>query len=299
MPEAIRCKVIVNPIAGVLKGPAKIRRVRQALDKLPIEYDLILTEIPGQAVELTRQAVLDGWPLIVAVGGDGTISEVVNGLMKAGGEGEVGTLGIIPLGTGNDLAYALDLPDDLNAACQRLIRGQTRLLDVGQVNQVYFINNSAVGLEPMVSIAHEKMRWLKGKVRYIMAALKTIAEIKIWSMTIQWDEGCDSGPMILVSVGNSCRTGGAFYMTPAAKMDDGLLDFIYARQMNRWEILKILPRTFTGSHIDHPLITYRRTTTLTITTTPSTPIQADGEVISLDATEINYRIIPQKLRVIV
>lgn len=294
-----RVKIILNPYGGRLSEQEKVSRVKQAFAKTGLTYDLTLTTAPGQAIELARWAAQEGWSVIVAAGGDGTISEVVNGLMAYAGGREAGTLGILPLGTANDLADMLALPRNLEEACQRIVTGKTRLIDVGQVNNRFFVNNSAVGLEPMVSLAHEEMRWVKGDLRYIFAALKAISKAKFWQMKLTWDEGSYEGPLTLVSVGNSRRTGGAFYMTPQAKVDDGLLDFIYALKASRLEMFKILPQTFKGKHIHHPLISYLQTTTLSIIASPGTPIQADGEIIEREATDITYRVIPNKLRVIV
>lgn len=151
----------------------------------------------------------------------------------------------------------------------------------------------------MVTIAHDQMRWIKGNLRYILAALKSIFSAKPWTMRLTWPNGIFEGPIALVSVGNNCRTGGEFYMTPNAKMDDGLIDFVYATGLSRWQMLSLLPKTFSGKHIDHPQVVYHQTTALKITVSPSTAIQTDGEIIEHNATEINYRIIPQKLRVIV
>lgn len=294
-----KVKIILNTYGGRLSGQAKISQVEQALQECGVNYHLQPTQNSGHAIELARQAALEGWPVVVAAGGDGTINEVVNGLMQAAGAGQAGVLGIIPLGTANDLADALKLPRDIKAACQRIAAGQTRLIDLGEVNGHYFANNSAVGLEPMVTIAHDKMRLVKGNLRYILAALTSIISAKIWTMRLTWSNGQYEGPVTLVSIGNSCRTGGEFFMTPHAVLDDGLIDFMYGVGMSRWQMLRLLPQTFTGKHIDHPLVVYRQTTTLSITAFPPTPIQTDGEIIDEQATEINYRIIPKKLRVIV
>jgi diacylglycerol kinase (ATP) len=294
-----RVKVILNPYSGALPGQAKVARVEHALRQVGLDYHLEITSGPGHAIELARQAALDSWPVIVAAGGDGTINEVVNGLMQAAGEAEVGILGIIPLGTGNDLAEMLGLPGDINAVCQRLLSGQTRLIDVGRVNDRYFVNNSAVGLEPVITMAHEKLRWFRGKLRYILAALQSIMSAKSWLMRVTWAENLYDGPVILVSVGNSCRTGGSFYMTPQAKLDDGLLDFVYAGNLSRWQILQLLPQTFKGTHVCHPQVVYHKTASLSITAFSTTPIQADGEIIAKEATEIIYRLLPGKLRVII
>ncbi len=294
-----KVKVILNPCGGNLPGQTKVARVEQALQQVGLSYHLEVTSQRGHGIELARQAALDGWPIIAAVGGDGTVNEVVNGLMQAAGKREAGILGIIPLGTGNDLAEMLCLPGNITAVCQRLVAGKTRLIDVGQVNGHYFVNNSAVGLEPMVTLAHERLRRVKGKPRYILAALQTILAAKSWLMRLSWGSSGYDGPITLVSVGNSRRTGGSFYMTPYATLDDGLLDFIYAGRLSRWELLGLLPQTFKGTHIRHPQVVYLKTTTLAITSSPPTPIQADGEIITEHATEITYQIIPSKLRVIV
>jgi len=295
-----KVKVILNSGGGRLNSQGKIALIEKAMQTAGLPYHLEMTTIPFNGHELAYQAAIEGWPVVVAAGGDGTINGVLNGLMRAEHEHQVQTtLGIIPLGTANDLADMLGLPRDVLPACQRLITTKTRLIDVGVVNGYYFANNSAVGLEPVVTIEHERMRHVGGEVRYLLAALKAIIGAKRWTMRLVWDTGMYEGPLTLVSVGNSPRTGGSFYMTPKAKLDDGLLDFVYAFGMSRLQMLKLLPQTFKGKHIHHPLVSYRQTTSLSITAWPATPIQADGEVIDTAASEINYQIMPQKLRVIV
>ena len=152
------------------------------------------------------------------------------------------------MGTANDLAEGLKLPTIPGTACQRIAAGNTRLIDVGQVNDRYFANNSAVGLEAVVTSNHDQMRWVKGNARYIFAALKAIITATPWHMKISWDNGQYDGPAIIVSVGNGSRTGGYFYLTPEAVVDDGLLDFLYGIGMNRWQLLQLLPKTFSGDH---------------------------------------------------
>ena len=294
-----KIKVILNPYGGRLKGDKRVAQVKAALAQASLDYDLVLTEARGDAIDIAKTAAAEGWPAIIAAGGDGTINEIVNGLMRKASDETIGPLGILPLGTANDLADMLALPRDLLAACQRVKAGETRLIDVGQVNDRYFVNNSAVGLEPIVSLAHEEMRWVQGDLRYIWAAVKAIIQAKFWYMKLTWDNGDGEDVMTLVSVGNSRRTGGSFYMTPHAELDDGYLDFVYAPKFSRLALLKLLPQTFKGNHIHHPQVVYLQTTNLKITASPATPIQADGEIIDRHATEIHYRIFPKKLRVIV
>lgn len=297
MPDKV--KIILSTYGGRLDGQAKIALVEKAMQSIGLAYDLEPTEHQAHGLDLAKRAAQEGWPVIVAAGGDGTINEVINGLMQTEGEYRSSTLGVIPLGTGNDLAHSLSLPSNVEAACRRIAAGNTRLIDLGIVNGRYFANNSAVGLEPVITLAHEELRWVNGNLRYALAAVKGIAGAKFWNVRLQWDHGIFEGPVTLVSVGNGRRTGGLFYMTPQAELDDGWLDFVYASNLSRWQMMRLLPKTFSGTHINNSLVTYLRTKKLSVTSSPSTPIQADGEVIDKTAVEINYEIAPKKLRVLV
>lgn len=291
-------KVILNPYAGRWRAKSYIDRLQAYFDAQSVAYELVLTTEPGEATAIARQAAEAGHQKVVAVGGDGTVSEVVNGLVAAAGDDQAGDLGIIPVGTANDLADMLKIPRQFEKACQRVVAGQTRTIDVGIVNDHFFSNNSALGLEPVVTENAETIRLIDGASRYILAALHGIARNPGWQATIEWDTGSYEGPVSLISVGNSPRTGGAFWMTPKAELDDGKLDVVFAPTLNRLQLLRLLPMTFRGKHIDHKAVTSLRVTFLKVTI-ESTPIQADGELIDRQATEVSYKVLPQKLRVIV
>jgi len=293
-----KIKIIVNPYAGRWKAKAAIPEIERACQKIGLEYDLTVTEGPEHGIELSREAALAGFSPIVAAGGDGSISEVVNGLMQATGDGVAGPLGVIPLGSADDFADMLGLEKDIETACRAIQAGHTRTIDVCQVNDRFFDNNAAIGLEPVVTITQAAMKRVKGTPRYILAALKAIFTLRPWHMHLAWDDGEYEGPVTLVSVGNNRRTGGAFWMTPRAEPDDGLLDFVFVGGVGRLKLLRLLPTTFDGSHVEHPEVTYLRTTRLTIECDPPTPIHADGELFDLAATRIEYTVLPGRLRVI-
>ncbi len=292
-------KIIVNPYAGRWKAKAQIPQVEEALKRHGIVYDLAVTQRADEGIEMAREAAHAGFSPIVACGGDSTLSEVVNGLITAAGTAPTTTMGIIPLGTANDLAYALDIPTEIDAAVAAIARGEIRNIDAGRVNGRCFGNNSAVGLEPVISQENDRLVRIKGTVRYLLAALICILRQPRWTMTLEWDDGQYEGPVLLVSVGNTRRTGGVFFMTPQAEFDDGLLDFVFAPTMSRFKTLRLLPMTFNGSHIERPEVTYKSTTRLRIRCQPETPIQADGEVFESGTTEILYEVLPGKLSVIV
>lgn len=295
MPQPI--KIILNPYAGRWKAQKQIEPLKATLTKLNIPFDLSITQKSGEGTRLAKEAVSAGFEKIVAAGGDSTISEVVNGLVQASGDEMAGTLGVIPLGTANDFAFGLDIPLDLTSACQRLLDGNTRVIDVCQVNDRYFDNNSAIGLEPTVTLEAESITRIKGTIRYLVAALRAIWKRPAWYAHLKWDDGEYKGAIALVSVGNGPRTGG-FFMTPNAKFDDGKLDFIFAPAMGRIALLKLLPKTLNGSHIHHPDVTYVQATRLNIEI-DTTPFHADGEIVSRRIKKLSYSILPQKLRVIV
>jgi diacylglycerol kinase (ATP) len=255
----ITAKIIMNPYSGRWKAKAAIPDIERACQKIGLDYELAITAAPDHGVELAREAAQAGFSPIVAAGGDGCISEVINGLMQAAGDAVAGPFGIIPLGSADDFADMLAL----------------------------------------VTITQAAMKRVKGTPRYILAALKAIIGHKPWHMRLAWDDGEYEGPVALVSVGNTRRTGGAFWMTPRAEPDDGYLDFVFAGKLGRLKLLRLLPTTFNGSHIEQPGVTYARTTRLTIECDPPTPIQADGELFALSEAHIEYTILPGRLQLIV
>ena len=144
MEPMARHKIIVNPISGRGAGARAAPAIEVQLRQWGVEFDLVFSERPWHAAELAQQAAGDGYAAVVAAGGDGTIGDVVNGLASARGEQNLGVVGLLPLGTANDLAANLGIPLDLAAAAQVIAAGKTRKLDLGHVNGVYFANNSAI-----------------------------------------------------------------------------------------------------------------------------------------------------------
>jgi len=297
-------KVILNPYAGRWKARDNIPRLESALKQAGISYELVVTSQADEGIEIAEKAARAGFSPVIAVGGDSTCNEVVNGLIAAAGEDPTTAFGVIPLGTANDLVYGQGIPGEIEAAVKLIARGKTRVIDVGQVNGRCFANNSAVGLEPVITLENARLIRVRGTIRYLIAALICIARRPTWNMTIEWDGDPTSecryqGPSLLVSVGNHRRTGGVFFMTPNALPDDGLLDFVFAPALPRLKLLRLLPMTFSGAHVNRPEVTEGSSRSIRITSEPGTPIQTDGEVFELNASEIHYQVIPDKLTIIV
>jgi YegS/Rv2252/BmrU family lipid kinase len=248
---------------------------------------------------------------IVAAGGDGTISEVMNGIVrtqtKAGGTNQV-ALGVIPFGSANDFAINLGLPLELGASVDTIIASRYRRIDIGFVcwgsdpHGRYFDNNSAMGLEPTITLIQQRIHRLRGVLRYLLATLIGVMQKPAWQAQIEWQDGSYEGPVSLVTVGNNPLTGGLFYMTPHARPDDGQLTFVYGYLPTRRSILSILPKTMkpgSGSYVEHPDIHEIHSPWLKISTTTATPLHADGEIQSQDVVYIGYSILPAHLTILI
>ncbi len=291
----MKVKVILNPYANRWGAKERVAAVRDAFAVSGVQADLVVTSVAGQGKPEAIQAVKHGYDAVVAAGGDGTVNEVVNGLIVAAGDKPTVPLGVLPIGTGNDMADMAGLPRGLETAVSVIVNGKSRQIDAGRVNNHFFHNNCAVAMEPMVTVENNKITNLSGNIRYIVALVKALAKLKAWHMKITWDGGGYEGPSYLLSVCNSPRTGGIFYMAPQARLDDGVFDFVFAPEVPKRTVLVILARLFRKTHITHPNVTYGRTAHLTIHSTPGTPIHADGELLTESETAVTYEILPGKI----
>ena len=291
-------KVILNPYAGRWKGRALRPQAEAALQRAHIEYELVESERTGECVSLAEAAARAGYSPLIAAGGDGTIGEVVNGLHRARPDGVLGPVGVLPLGTANDLVVNLGLPLDLDGAATAIAGGRTRRIDLGQANEWVFDNNSAVGLEPVVTLYNIRMVRLRGVIRYLVAALRAIMSRPKWEMALEWDDGRYEGPVSLVTVGNCAITGGLFHMAPAADPTDGKLTFVYGYVPTRLGMLALLPRTISGDYVNHPALHQHHTSHLRISARPGTPIQVDGEIRHETISEVLYQALPARLDVL-
>jgi diacylglycerol kinase (ATP) len=305
-------KIILNPYAGRWKGLQKRGEIEDSMKSLGMDFDLVMTEAPNHGTELAYQAVKNGFSPIISAGGDGSFSEVMNGIVLAAQESqsEPAPMGLLPLGTANDLMVNLHLPIDILGAAKVIAAGHSRRIDLGEViawdisrkNQKkrYFDNNSAIGLEPNITLIQQRISWLRGSIRYLVATLIGVVKNPQWKMHLQWDDGDYSGPATLVTVGNNPLTGGVFYMAPHADPYDGILDCVYGFIPSRINILRVLPRTMksgAGNYVEHPSIHEIKVSWLKIHTDQSTPLHADGEIQFEATKDIEYHILPDYLPV--
>jgi YegS/Rv2252/BmrU family lipid kinase len=277
-----------------------------------IDHELVETTAPGQGIELAQQALRQGYTTVVAAGGDGTVNEVINGLIKATPPDQpAGTLGLISIGSGNDFAHTLGIPQEPVAAAQALVRGATRFCDVGHVTietangqiERCFNNNFGIGLDPEVTLESFRIQWLSGVALYGLAALRALWKYQPRTLQMKWEDAAGQQgerhtPILLASVGNTPRSGGGFHLTPNARIDDGLLDLVMADMMPRWQVLQLLPKAIPGNHLGDPAVSSHAIRTLHIRGEQPFPLEMDGEVVTQSATAVTIRVQPGRLRLI-
>lgn len=304
----MKVKVILNPYANGFKAGQRSAAVHDALSAAGLNYDLTVVSRPGQGKEEAQAAAANRYDAVVAAGGDGTVNEIVNGLLVVAGQEVTCPLGILPLGTGNDFSDMMGLPRDLVKASRVIASRRTRQIDAGWVSYSsgngawpelwrghYFDNNCAAAMEPVVTLEAQRISRLSGPVRYLVAMLRSLRKLTAWEMDITWDDGRMRGPAYLLSIANTPRTGGLFSVAPGACSHDGLLDFVVVPAVGRTEVLSILSRLLRGTHLRDARVVSGRTRHLVIDSRPATPLHADGEVLTRSARTIHVQVLPGKI----
>ncbi|MFN2153529.1 MAG: diacylglycerol/lipid kinase family protein, partial [Anaerolineales bacterium] len=254
-------------------------------------------------VELAEEAARAGFSPLIAAGGEGTISETVRGMVLAAKSDDepIGPFGIMPLGSANDFVFNTGMSLDLKEAARVIAAGKIRSIDIGYLNGRCFVNNSAAGLEPYTTIKHERIQWIKGMVRYLVAAVWAIMDKPEWSGEVKWDGGEYSGPLTLVTVGNGRRTGG-FFMTPHADLTDGKLTLAFGYRRTRLGMFWVLPRTFKegkGNYLEAGDFFEVHSTKVSIHLDRPSPAHTDGELFPDYLQDFEYSIQPGRLQLLV
>src|SRR5215212_3860760 len=296
-------KVILNPYSNRWNSQKRWPEAESELKAAGVDFSLVVSQKKGQIMELAEQAVYEKFSPVIVVGGDGSLGDAANGLMRAASStnGALVPLGILPTGSANDLVYALGLPTDLKAAAEVIAAGKTRAVDLGKLNDHYFVNNSAAGLEPYVTLKHERIHWIKGMARYLVAAVQAIMDKPEWQANIKWDGGEFDGKISLISIGNGRRTGG-FFMTPHADLFDGKLTLAFGYRATRLGLFQALPRAFNedqGSYVDMDGMQEVHATRISIHLNQPSPAHTDGELFPDWMQNFEYQILPKYLNIIV
>lgn len=285
-------KFIVNPAAARGKCARVAKDLLAICKKNKIDFDTEFTTKPNHATEIAHKAA-DDFGCIVAVGGDGTIHEVVNGIM-----GKKVSFGIIPVGSGNDFVHAMKIPIKLETAFNTLLAMNTRKIDIGQAGDRYFPNGLGVGFDAWVVEESFKIKRLRGKAIYLYAVLKTIYSYASPFMRLSYNGKVREEKIYMLTAGNGVSLGGGFKLTPLAKLDDGLLDLNIIRDLSKIEVYQNLLGVYSGNHIKLPQVTVDRTKQLLIESEEGFAVHIDGELLSLNIKSLEVKIVPKALDVV-
>ena len=304
---AKRYRLIVNPAAGGGTAAKAVPTIERLLRERRLEFDLVRTERPWHAVELTRRAVREEYEVVVAVGGDGTANEVLNGLMQAREAGEgTAAMGVLCVGRGNDFAFSVGAPHALDEGCAALAEDSRRMIDIGRVyddslsRERFFGNGVGIGFDAVVGFEAAKLKRLRGFAGYLVAALRTIFLYYRAPLTrIEFGDRTIDQRSLMVSIMNGRRLGGGFMMAPEAKIDDGRLDLCIASQVSRLGILALIPRFMRGTQASRPSIATGRTDRVTVTALDGVlPAHADGETLCTEGKQLTVEALPHQIEVL-
>ncbi|MDD4518014.1 MAG: diacylglycerol kinase family lipid kinase [Limnochordia bacterium] len=279
MDRKILC--IVNRTAGAGRTGRLWPRIYRRMKQLNLKVDCVYTEGPYHASSLAAKSTAD-FSELVAVGGDGTINEVVNGML-----GSSSVLGIIPTGKGNDLARTLGIPRNFELALERLQNRVIRHVDVVQLGDTHFINGASVGFD--AEVAHQvncSVLPFRGMAAYVGAALKTLYRFKGCSISIELDDEKITKRGLMVVVANGQYYGGGMKIVPPADLSDGFLDICLVEELGKMSFLANLGRVYSGNHMNHPRVKFYRSKKIKITTERPLRLQADGELIGTTPCKI-------------
>ncbi|MDD4663228.1 MAG: diacylglycerol kinase family lipid kinase [Caldisericia bacterium] len=278
---------IVNPIAGGGSARSSLPLFQDFCTTHHLPYETFETQYPGHAISIARDYAQTE-KIVCAVGGDGTVNEVMTGLMQGSA-----TLAMLPYGSGNDIAGSFQIQKENALDC--LLYGSPTKVDIGQVNDTYFLGVASCGFDSKANeIANGIPRFIKGALLYILAFLITYIAFGNDEFTITLPDEEIKGRCLLVAVGNGDRYGGGMKVTPNASRFDHLFDLCLVGNITKWELITVFPRVFKGTHLTHPKVRSLRTSSLTIQ--GKSWVYADGErKTSLPAT---YRIIPNGMKVL-
>jgi diacylglycerol kinase (ATP) len=286
-------RVLINPSSG--KG--RSRRALAMLQQLAQESDLDLrvSRSADDLVEQARQAVNDGVERLVVAGGDGTFHFVAQGLA-----GSSCALGPVPTGRGNDFAAVLGIPTDLEAAVRFALSGPVREIDLGRVGDRFFTGYCGVGFDSeAANVAQSAPGFLVGPLPYIYGVLRTLITFEPPVLKVDREGESFEDRAIFAVVCNVSRFGGGMKIAPMARVDDGALDLVVARELTRLQILRVFPKVFSGEHIHHPAVQTGRLQSARIEVDRPLIMACDGEPIGrVTGGAIEVSVAPRALRVI-
>jgi diacylglycerol kinase (ATP) len=284
--------LIVNPAAGKGRTAGLFDSIKPLFENRKILFEYRLTSGPGDAEAFAKEALSQGFTHIVAVGGDGTSHEVVNGIL-----GSPVVFGMIPSGSGNDFPKSAGIPLEPSLAVETVFSGRERSIDLGRLGDVYFINGLGIGLDGAVSHRFKNLKRFRGQLGYVLGAVQEAFLFEGFPSEITIGDWKYSGTLLLAGASNGVYQGGKFKLAPGAKVDDGHLDFHVIRDMPSWERLIKIPRVLEGTHSGLAEVELRSGPRMEIKISRSVPAHMDGEPFYLAPGTHVIEVVPGALRI--
>jgi len=288
----MRLSMIYNPAAGRGRARRYIERAIRYLESRGARVALLPSKSPAHLTELAASASRDASvDRVVVCGGDGTLNLAVREF-----DLDRGTLGLLPLGSGNDFARVLGIPSDPIAACGTLLDGLPRNVDVALANGLRYLGVAGLGFDSEVAaFANERVTILRGSLVYLYAILRVLPRFTPHSVRLCVDGECRDEEIMFAVVGNSSQYGGGIRITPAADVNDQKLDLCVVGRTSRFQLLKTLPAAYGGRHLSSPFVTTERGSELSFHSSAPLEVYADGE--RLTSTPVTFGLAPQQLTV--
>jgi diacylglycerol kinase (ATP) len=283
-------RLIANPVAGSDEAAGQLAHIERRL-RDRYRFDTVITDGPGAARRAAAESAARGDAVLIAAGGDGTLNESLNGLADVAGALARVTVGVIPLGTGNDFAAALALPDDVDGALDVLLRGRVRPVDIGEVNGRVFVNASAGGFLAEVSESVDPaLKSVAGRLAYLVGGARVLLKAEPFSVRID----AAGAPRrrrdcLMFAVCNAPMVGGGRPIAPEAVIDDGRLDVCVVDAMDLMAFVALLARVGAGSHVADPRVEYFQAEAVSLAFDRTVAVNADGEVFEADRCDYVIR----------
>jgi diacylglycerol kinase (ATP) len=288
-------QIIVNPAAAGGRLGREWSATAERLAEWGLSAPVVFTEAPGHATDLAAAAIAEGVGRIVVAGGDGTVCEVAQGLHRAGG----GELAILPLGTGNDSARTLGVPAELEEAARAAVGGRCRPVDLIRIGDRVVLNAIGVGLTGDINDRAAKIKWVRGFVVYLLAALSALFRYRTQRVRMVTDEGIYEGSMLILAVHGGPTTGGGFALTPAAVPDDGLLDACLVEEVGPLGRLARLAAAMRGRLATMKGTHELQAPWLELHFSEPLPAHLDGNSVVLEPPVARFEVVPGALTVVV
>jgi YegS/Rv2252/BmrU family lipid kinase len=300
-----KIKIILNPMADMGNAWRAARDLRSITEQHE-GIDWSGTVYPGHAIDLAKQAGDQGYDLVIAMGGDGTVHEVMNGLMQIPEEKRP-VLAVVPVGSGNDFGHSINSAKSPAEALHRAIHGEASMVDLGLMTDAhgrkeYFDNTLGIGFGAIVTIRSHQIPIVRGFLMYLTAVIQTIIlDHNPIKMQIEVDGKKIEESIIYLILCNGPREGGGFLVAPQAKIDDGLLHYAMITNVSRLMMFRIVPEVMKGTHGRFKQVTIDTCKKFTLTANRPLYIHADGEILSgpgTDIRQVSFEILPNALKVI-